>query len=94
MKKILYFVLLVAELFVGVLLMSALWSNSLYIPAAATAVVLVAMMTWQTVLLKRAPDAQTRRKIMLRIALVMLIPVVVFIVTYIAVAVALIIAFI
>ena len=94
MKKILYFILLIAELFVGVLLMSGLWNSSLYMPIAIAAVSLIAILTWQIILFAKTSDTAVKRKIMVRIALAMLIPIAVFAVTYVAVAVAFIIAFV
>ena len=93
MRKILYFILLAAELFVGVLLMMSLWNSSLYIPIAIATVGLVALLTWQIVLFAKATDIAVKRKIMLGIALSMLIPIAVFFVTYIGVAIVFIIAF-
>jgi hypothetical protein len=94
MKKVLYFILIIAELFVGALLMSALWNSSLYIPIALAVVALVAMVTWQLVRFAKAKDPAAKRKSMLVIALAMLIPTLVFAVTYIVVAIAFIIAFV
>ena len=93
MKKVFYFILLIAELFVGATLMSALWNSTLYIPIAVAAVALVVVQTLLIVLLVRAKDAAAKRKIMLWIALAMLIPCAVFAVTYVAVAIAFIVAF-
>ena len=93
MKKVLYFVLLAAELFVGSLLMSALWSSSLYIPIAVAIVALLVAQIWQIVLLAKAKDAAAKRKVMCNIALFMLIPIAVFIITYIVIAAAFVIAF-
>lgn len=93
MKKVLYFILLIAELFVGVLLMSALWNSSLYIPIAVTAVALLALQVWQIILYSKATDIAVKRKILTRIALIMLIPIAVFIVTYVGVAIMFVIAF-
>jgi hypothetical protein len=56
-KKLLYFILIAAELFVGVLLMSSLWMSGLYIPIAIAAVALVALLIWQLVLLSGRTDA-------------------------------------
>ena len=94
MKKVLYFILLAAELFVGALLMISLWNSSLYIPIAAAAIGLVAMLTWQLLLLAKAQDAVAKRNIMVRIALAMLIPTAVFAITYFVVAIAFVIAFV
>ena len=93
MKKILYFALLAAELFVGMLLLSALWNSAFYIPIAVAVVALVVMLTWQIILLVKATEGEVKRRIMQRIAFVMLIPTAVFVATYIIVAVAFIIAF-
>ena len=93
MKKILYFILLAAELFVGVLLMMGLWNSTLYIPIVIAAVALVTLLIWQIVLYVRTTDIAVKKKLTLGIALSMLIPIVVFAVTYFVVAVAMIIAF-
>ena len=93
MKKILYFILLAVELFVGILFMISLWESLLYIPIVIAAVSLAAMLIWHVILLVRASNVVEKRKIMLRIALAMLIPIVVFIITYIVVAIMFIIAF-
>lgn len=93
MKKILYFILLAFELFVGVLLMMSLWNSTLYIPIAIAAVALVAMLTWMLILYAKAKDAAAKRKIMLGIALSVLIPIAVFFITYFVVAIMFIVAF-
>ena len=93
MKKILYFILLAAELFVDVLFMMALWNSSLYIPIAIAVVATLAMLTWQIILFTKADDKMAKRKIMLAIALSMLIPLIVFAITYVVIAVMFIIAF-
>lgn len=93
MKKILYFILLIAELFVGVLLLSALWNSSLYVPIVIAAVALIAILTWQIILFAKTSDEALKYKIKVRIALAMLIPSATFIVTYIAVAIMFIFAF-
>ena len=93
MKKILYFILLIAELFVGVLFMSALWNSSLYIPIAIAVVALAALLSWMITLLTKTDDIVRKRKILLGIALSMLVPIAVFVITFFVVAVAFIIAF-
>lgn len=93
MKKILYFLLLAVELFIGTLLMISLWDSNLYIPVLITAVATIALVTWQIISIIKTTDIAAKKKIMLRIALFMLIPMAVFVVTYIFVAVSLIIAF-
>ena len=94
MKKILYFVLLIAELVVGALLMYALYDSAMYIPVAIAAVALAASLVWHVVLLVKAADDVAKRMVLLRIALIMLIPCAVFAVTYIGVGIAFIIAFV
>ena len=93
MKKILYFILLAAELFVDVLFMMALANSSLYIPIAIAVVATLAMLTWLIILFAKAEDKKTRIKIMLGIALSMLIPLIVFAITFVVVAAMFIIAF-
>lgn len=93
MKKILYFILLIVELFIGVLFMIALLNSSLYIPVAFAAVSLAAMLIWHGILFAKASNVIEKRRIMFRIALAMLIPIAVFIITYIVVAIAFVIAF-
>ena len=93
MKKILYFILLAAELFVDVLFMMALWNSLLYIPIAIAVVATLAMLTWLIILFTKAEDKMAKRKIILGIALSMLIPLIVFAITYVVIAVIFIIAF-
>ena len=92
-KKLLYFILIAAELFVGALLMSSLWMSGLYIPIAIAAVAVVALLIWQLVLLSGRTDAAARIKILCNVACVMLIPIAVFFITYVVIAIAFIIAF-
>ena len=93
MKKILYFILLAAELFVDVLFMMALANSSLYIPIAIAVVATLAALIWLIILFAKAEDKKTRIKIMLGIALSMLIPLIVFAITFVVVAAMFIIAF-
>ncbi len=93
MKKILYFILLAAELFVDVLFMMALANSSLYIPIAIAIVATLAALIWLIILFAKAEDKKTRIKIMLGIALSMLIPLIVFAITFVVVAAMFIIAF-
>ena len=93
MKKILYFILLAAELFVDVLFMMALANSSLYIPIAIAIVATLAMLIWLIILFAKAEDKKTRIKIMLGIALSMLIPLIVFAITFVVVAIMFIVAF-
>ena len=93
MKKILYFIMLATELFVDVLFMMALWNSSLYIPIAIAAVATLAMLIWLIILFAKAEDKKAKRKFMLGIALSMLIPLIVFAITFVVVAVLFVIAF-
>ena len=93
MKKVLYFILLAAELFVDVLFMMALANSSLYIPIAIAIVATLAALIWLIILFAKAEDKKTRIKIMLGIALSMLIPLIVFAITFVVVAAMFLIAF-
>ena len=93
MKKILYFILLAAELFVDVLFMMGLANSSLYIPIVIAIVATLAALIWLIILFAKAEDKKTRIKIMLGIALSMLIPLIVFAITFVVVAVLFVIAF-
>ena len=93
MKKVLYFILLAAELFVDVLFMMALANSSLYIPIVIAVVATLAMLIWLIILFAKAEDKTARRKFMLLIALSMLIPLIVFAITFVAVAVLFVIGF-
>ena len=93
MKKVLYFVLLIAELFVGSVLMISLFDSSLYIPPAVSVVAVVGLLVWQLVRYVKVAELAVKRKLLRNIALIMLIPIAVFFVTYVVVAIAFIIAF-
>ena len=93
MKKILYFILLAAELFVDVLFMMALANSSLYIPIVIAVVATLAMLIWLIILFVKAEDKKAKRKFMLGIALSMLIPLIVLAITFVVVAIMFIIAF-
>ena len=93
MKKVLYFILLAAELFVDVLFMMALANSSLYIPIAIAIVATLAALIWLIILFAKAEDKNAKRKFMLGIALSMLIPLIVFAITFVAVAIMFIIGF-
>ena len=93
MKKVLYFILLAAELFVDVLFMMALANSSLYIPIAIAIVATLVALIWMIILFAKAEDKKAKRKFMLGIALSMLIPLIVFAITFVAVAIMFIIGF-
>ena len=93
MKKVLYFILLAAELFVDVLFMMALANSSLYIPIAIAIVATLVALMWLIILFAKAEDKKAKRKFMLGIALSMLIPLIVFAITFVVVAIMFIIAF-
>ena len=93
MKKVLYFILLAAELFVDVLFMMALANSSLYIPIAIAIVATLVALIWLIILFAKAEDKKAKRKFMIGIALSMLIPLIVFAITFVVVAIMFIIAF-
>ena len=93
MKKVLYFILLAAELFVDVLFMMALANSSLYIPIAIAIVATLVALIWLIILFAKAEDKKAKRKFMLGIALSMLIPLIVFAITFVVVAIMFIIGF-
>ena len=93
MKKVLYFILLATELFVDVLFMMSLANSSLYIPIIIAVVATLAMLIWLIILFAKAKDKQAKRKFMLGIALSMLIPLIVFAITFVVVAVLFVIGF-
>ena len=93
MKKVLYFILLATELFVDVLFMMALANSSLYIPIVIAVVATLAMLIWLIILFAKAEDKKAKRKFMLGIALSMLIPLIVFAITFVVVAAMFLIAF-
>ena len=93
MKKVLYFILLASELFVDVLFMMALANSSLYIPIAIAIVATLVALIWLIILFAKAEDKKAKRKFMLGIALSMLIPLIVFAITFVVVAVLFVIAF-
>ena len=93
MKKVLYFVLLIAELFVDSVLMISLFDSSLYIPLAVSVVAVVGLLVWQLVRYVKVAELAVKRKLLRNIALIMLIPIAVFFVTYVVIAIAFIIAF-
>ena len=93
MKKVLYFILLAAELFVDVLFMMALANSSLYIPIAIAIVATLVALIWLIILFAKAEDKKAKGKFMLGIALSMLIPLIVFAITFFVVAVLFVITF-
>ena len=93
MKKVLYFILLASELFVDVLFMMALANSSLYIPIVIAVVATLVALIWLIILFAKAEDKKAKRKFILGIALSMLIPLIVFFVTFVVVAIAFVIGF-
>ena len=93
MKKVLYFVLLAVELFVGVLLLSALWNSTIYIPIVVAAVLVVGLTVFQAVRYFKTSDPVVKKKALKNIALIMLIPSAVFFITFVGILVAFMIEF-
>ena len=94
MKKILYVILLIAALFVDTMLMLSLWESSVYIPLALSIVAVVGLQIWQIVRYFKSADAARKKKILYNIALILLIPMAVFIATYVVIAIAFVFAFV
>ena len=80
-------------MFVDVLFMMALANSSLYIPIAIAIVATLVALIWLIILFAKAEDKKAKRKFMLGIALSMLIPLIVFAITYVVVAAMFVIAF-
>ena len=93
MKKILYFILLAVETFVGILFMISLCNHSLYIPVAIALASVAGLLAWQIVAFFKTTNAELKRRIAWRFAMIMLIPTAVFFATCAVVAVILIFAF-
>lgn len=74
MKKVLYIILLLAELAVGALLLSAAWNGIGWLPCVIAIALWATLLVWQIVKLKKNTDAAKVRKIKGNIALIMLIP--------------------
>ena len=74
MKKVLYIILLLAELAVGALLLSAAWNSIGWLPCVITIALWAGLLVWQIVALKKNTDEAKVRKIKRNIALIMLIP--------------------
>ena len=80
MRKILYIILLLAELVIDALLMNLAWMNTMEIPCIITIVVWAALMVWQGIMLMKAQSSVSKGKLMRNIALVMLLPIISFII--------------
>ena len=91
MKKILYFILLIAELFADVMLMISLWDTLWYAPIAVSAIV-VGLLIWRIVRYFKVTDSDAKIKILFHIAFIMLIPIAAYFLTYLGIAIAVIIA--
>ena len=86
--------MLAAEFFVGALLMISLWENySLYIPAAISSAAAVGLVVWQLVRYIKATDPRVKKASLIAMALFALIPVVVFFIAYVVIAIMIIMAF-
>ena len=94
MKKIFYFGLLIIELFVDSLLMISLFDSLLYIPLSVSAAAVIGLLIWQLVRYAKVAEIRAKRKLLCNIALIMLIPIAVFLVTYVGIAITFIIAFV
>ena len=93
MKKIFYFILLAAELFVGTLLLMSLWESNMTITCAVAIVATLGVLLWQTVRFFKATDPTVKRKSMRNVALALLIPFAAFVAVYAYLVVGLAISF-
>ena len=92
MKRLRYLILTAVELFVGSLLMISLWESLLYVPIAVSAIV-AGLLIWQLAWYFKTNDHATKIKVLRNIVWVLFIPIAVFAVTYLVVAIAFIIGF-
>ena len=92
-KRVLYILLLLAELVLDTLLMSVLWSITLVIPVLAIMVVSTGLLVWQIIALVRAADPNKKRKKKRNIALILLLPIAIFLILFIWFIVAMMIGF-
>ena len=92
-KKILYFILLAAELFVGTLLLMSLWESNMTITCVVAIVATLGLLLWQTVRFFKATDPTVKRKSTRNIALALLIPFAAFVAVYAYLVVGLAISF-
>jgi hypothetical protein len=92
-KRFLYILLLLAELVLDTLLMSVLWSITLVIPVLAIMAVSTGLLVWQIIALVRAADPNKKRKKKRNIALILLLPIAIFLILFIWFIVAMMIGF-
>lgn len=92
-KRVLYILLLLAELVLDTLLMSVLWSITLVIPVLAIMAVSTGLLVWQIIALVRAADPNKKRKKKRNIALILLLPIAIFLILLIWFIVAMMIGF-
>ena len=72
--------------------MISLWDALFYIPIVAF-VIVVGLLIWQLVCYFKTTNFATKKKVLRNIALIMLIPMAVFVVTYVVISIEFIIAF-
>ena len=92
-KRVLYILLLLAELVLDTLLMSVLWSITLVIPVLAIMAVSTGLLVWQIIALVRAADPNKKRKKKRNIVLILLLPIAIFLILLIWFIVAMMIGF-
>ena len=78
MKKALYIILLIAELVLGLAILSILWNSTFYLGIAVIVIIWAALMIWVISKLRKADDEAIKRKLYRRLALVNASPVIVF----------------
>lgn len=92
-KRVLYILLLLAELVLDTLLMSVLWSITLVTLVLAIMAVSTGLLVWQIIALVRAADPNKKRKKKRNIALILLLPIAIFLILFIWFIVAMMIGF-
>ena len=83
MKMALYIMLLFAEAIIGFLAISLAWTNLGWIPCMVTIAVWAALLMPQIPKLIKAPDTKSKKIIRRRIALVMMVPILGFLMMFI-----------
>jgi hypothetical protein len=78
MKKTLYVLLLIAELFLDITVLSLLSNGSFYIAIAAIVVIWIALLIYFVPKLTKADDVAIKRKLYRRLVLVMAVPMMIF----------------
>ena len=88
MKKALYIILLIAELVLGLAILSILWNSTFYLAMGVIIAVWAALLVWVLLKLKKTEDAAAKRKLYRRLVLVMASPTIIFVILVIGFIIA------